>query len=1806
MKKKNSILKITAIAILFLFIFASAVEAIVKFDITSQKDSYSNELNTTTILDESLLNTWEDDFLDESKIDPSPPGSGLSENYIVEDGVVSMKNTCPAWTDPSWTRMKTITLTNNIGQEITNHPLYLTVNYDSDMQSDYDDIRFKHENNPNEWLDYWIENKDISQANVWVIIPSVPTGQSTMYLFYGKASATSHSDFNSVFPNWEKEWTNDEKITNHANNEGTWDPDVCYGNGEFLVTWEEGQAYYLPYTWGFKQEIRASIYDLDGTQLVDDKLVYQDSTLYYRNENPSIAFGNGKYFVAWEHYDTVANPDFTTMDIKARMVQRSGSNLQLGSFIDVSTAIGCQADANVEYDPVNNQFCVIWEDGRAGGTPPDYNIYGKLYTTSGSQVGPEKLICSSSYSETEPWVAFDPINEQYMIVWEEADHPEDGPFDIKMGLFDSSLNLIGSYNIVAEGNDDTDYNYPCVEFCEETERYLVTWNDGDLSDDDFWGYVWGKIYDSSGSVVVDTFQISAGDNIRTDIVPYLTSTFLVSYDDDTIEKIHGKLITSEGEILTSAIQLSSDSALADWVNMAVGDGKVFVSWEDIREGYPFPWTDMPDVYGNIWHLDIPDGTEVAYAIGSEQDLVLSAYVTSIAIELGDLAFWENFNVISSGNIYFDILDGVTGELLLHDVSNGESIASISAPSIRLKGCFSRDNPSSSPLLDLWGVGWFQDQPPNIPNNPSPTDGANNVGINEDLSWDGGDPDPGDTVTYDVYFGIVSPPPQAASGQSELFYDPGTMLYNKTYFWKIDAWDNHGAKATGPIWEFKTIEQPADTTPPEITDVGVTFSNPIDTDSSYGWEEISCNVIDTNSGVKEVYLNLTYPDTSDTSVLMNKNGGTDTYYHNITYSDVGEYSYYIWAIDNLNNQDTSSIQTFKVPPNWDIDMNGHIFLPDIVQVSLKYDQEGPNGWIREDIDNNGEVFLPDLVQVSLYYDEIYPIDGLSPMSSIQAAASTSNLGTTYASVSPSTQTVSNGESFTIDIYVQPGEPINGVALALSYDPNLIQADEVSEGNLFGDYTTFFNPGTIDNNAGTIKNIYGFTVPATNTVTNPGIFCTISFTAQSNTGTSNIHLYDACITNIQAECIPGIVLNDGNVQIDAEPPETVLTNLNDFYNTPPVISGTATDQSYGDIDKIEMRIQRDSDSYYWAGGSWQNANTWFDAATGLSGWNNVPWTASSLPSWQNGITYDLEVRAYDDGGNVDTSPAFDSFSYDTMAPTISNIDIIFSNPIDTDPLYGWEEISCDVIDTISGVKEVYLYLTYPDLTEVNILMSKTVGTDTFYHDTSLSDVGEYSYYISAIDNLNNQDTSSIQTFSVPTNWDVDMDGHIFLPDLVQVSLKYNQEGPNGWIREDIDNNGEVFLPDLVQVSLHYDEIYLIHESSSTSSSQKNTGTSNTGTTQLSVSPSSQTVSEGESFTLDIYVQPGEPINGVALALSYDPNLIQADELTEGNLFEDFTTFFNPGNIDNTAGAINSIYGLTVPATNTVTNPGIFCNISFTAQSNTGTSTIHLFDACITNIQGECISDINLNDGTITVGSGSNHPPEFVNEDPQDDSHDISIDTSSLSIYISDSEGDSFDWTIETSPDIGSASDNNDINGKKSCNIITTLEYSKTYKWYVNATDPSGSGQTTSEVYIFTTESESSNPPDKPTISGPASGKTGESYTYYANANDPDGDQVYYWFDWDDGTNSGWLGPYNSGQTVSKSHVWNTKGSFSIKAKAKDTNSGESEWSNPISISIPKNKKYTNRPFLNFLENHPRLFPILQRLLKLPVFEKLLNPQ
>jgi hypothetical protein len=99
----------------------------------------------------------------------------------------------------------------------------------------------------------------------------------------------------------------------------------------------------------------------------------------------------------------------------------------------------------------------------------------------------------------------------------------------------------------------------------------------------------------------------------------------------------------------------------------------------------------------------------------------------------------------------------------------------------------------------------------------------------------------------------------------------------------------------------------------------------------------------------------------------------------------------------------------------------------------------------------------------------------------------------------------------------------------------------------------------------------------------------------------------------------------------------------------------------------------------------------------------------------------------------------------------------------------------------------------------------------------------------------------------------------------------------------------------------------------------------------------------------------------------------------------------------------------------------------------------------------------------------------------------------------------------------------------------------------------------------------PPDTPDApDGPDAGFINIEYDFTASTTHPDGYGIYYWFDWDDGTNSGWLGPYTSGATVTATHKWTAVGSYNITVKAKDdVNDAESGWSpaHTITISEPQ---------------------------------------
>ena len=120
------------------------------------------------------------------------------------------------------------------------------------------------------------------------------------------------------------------------------------------------------------------------------------------------------------------------------------------------------------------------------------------------------------------------------------------------------------------------------------------------------------------------------------------------------------------------------------------------------------------------------------------------------------------------------------------------------------------------------------------------------------------------------------------------------------------------------------------------------------------------------------------------------------------------------------------------------------------------------------------------------------------------------------------------------------------------------------------------------------------------------------------------------------------------------------------------------------------------------------------------------------------------------------------------------------------------------------------------------------------------------------------------------------------------------------------------------------------------------------------------------------------------------------------------------------------------------------------------------------------------------------------------------------------------------------------------------------------------------------------DPPIITGPSSGKTGIQYEYTLVTDGPGHLNISYYIDWGDGANSGWIGPYPSGEERIVYHTWDSKGSFIIKAKAKNTDGMETDWST-LEVIMPKKSAICTR-FLNFLENHPHIHLILRQLMGL----------
>lgn len=107
------------------------------------------------------------------------------------------------WYDFAWHWRKPITLSNG-GGALTDFQVKLTVNTGElvsagKMLSSGADIRFTQANGTSE-IPYWVESgMNTSSTVIWVMVPSVPAGSSTIYLYYGNSGAAAASNGDNTF-----------------------------------------------------------------------------------------------------------------------------------------------------------------------------------------------------------------------------------------------------------------------------------------------------------------------------------------------------------------------------------------------------------------------------------------------------------------------------------------------------------------------------------------------------------------------------------------------------------------------------------------------------------------------------------------------------------------------------------------------------------------------------------------------------------------------------------------------------------------------------------------------------------------------------------------------------------------------------------------------------------------------------------------------------------------------------------------------------------------------------------------------------------------------------------------------------------------------------------------------------------------------------------------------------------------------------------------------------------------------------------------------------------------------------------------------------------------------------------------------------------------------------------------------------------------------------------------------------------------------------------------------------------------------
>jgi hypothetical protein len=185
---------------------------------------------------------------------------------------------------------------------------------------------------------------------------------------------------------------------------------------------------------------------------------------------PSVAYCplSHEYLVIWQDQRTAEG---SGVDVYARRVGSAGE--LIAAELSITAAGGDQLRPRIAYNPVAEQYLIVWQDSEAGNGESD--IFGRWLVADGGWAGDEFAVCDASGGQSVPELAADQSRARCLVVWEDSRHASWKHQDI-YGRFITPGNREDGQEIRIANAPSPEYS-PRIAYNAVIDEYLVVWED---------------------------------------------------------------------------------------------------------------------------------------------------------------------------------------------------------------------------------------------------------------------------------------------------------------------------------------------------------------------------------------------------------------------------------------------------------------------------------------------------------------------------------------------------------------------------------------------------------------------------------------------------------------------------------------------------------------------------------------------------------------------------------------------------------------------------------------------------------------------------------------------------------------------------------------------------------------------------------------------------------------------------------------------------------------------------------------------------------------------------------------------------------------------------------------------------------------------------------------------------------------------------------------------------------------------------------------------------------------------------------